>query len=65
MTFNFVAAVTIHSDFGAQENKIRYCSHFSPLFAMKWWDATILVFLDVELQASFCTLLFHPYQETL
>ena len=37
--FNFMAAVTIHSDFGAHENKIYVCFHFSPLlFAMKWWD---------------------------
>ena len=25
--FNFVAAVTVHSDFGAQENKICHCFH--------------------------------------
>ena len=25
---NFMAAVTIHSDFGAQENKIHHCLHF-------------------------------------
>ena len=34
-SFNFMAAVTIYSDFGAQENKICHCFHFSPLFAMK------------------------------
>ena len=33
VSFNFMAAVTIHSDFGAQENEI--CQCFSPLFAMK------------------------------
>ena len=34
--FNFTAAVTTHSDFEAQEKKIRHCIHFSPLlFAMK------------------------------
>ena len=27
---NFMTAVTIHSDFGAQENKICHCFHFSP-----------------------------------
>ena len=26
--FNFMAAVTIHGDFGAQENKISHCFHF-------------------------------------
>ena len=25
--FNFMTAVTIHSDFGAQENKICHCFH--------------------------------------
>ena len=36
---NFLAAVNICSDSGAQENKICHCFHFSPhLLAMKWWD---------------------------
>ena len=34
---NFMAAVTIFSDSGAQENKVCHCFLFS-LFAMKWWD---------------------------
>ena len=29
---NFMAAVTTHSDFGAQENKIRHCFHFFPIY---------------------------------
>ena len=34
--FNFMAAVTVHSDFGAQENKVCHCFHFFPhLFAVK------------------------------
>ena len=38
-SFNFMAAVTVYSDFGAQENKICHCFHFFPhLFAMKCWD---------------------------
>ena len=38
---NFLAAVTICSDFGAQENKICHCFHVFPfplIFAMKWWN---------------------------
>ena len=31
---NFMVAVTIHSDFGAQENKAFHCFHYFPL---KWW----------------------------
>ena len=34
-SFHFVAAVTIYSDFGVQENKI---CHFPHLIAMKGWD---------------------------
>ena len=30
--FDFVAAVTVHSDFGAQENKVCHCFHFSPIY---------------------------------
>ena len=36
---NFMAAVTVCSDFGAQENKVCHCFHFFPLlFALKWWN---------------------------
>ena len=35
-SFNYMAVVTVCSDFGAQENKICHCFHFFPhLFAMK------------------------------
>ena len=30
-----MAAVTVHSDFGTQENDIRHCSHFPSYFYMK------------------------------
>ena len=35
---NFMAAVTIHSDFGLQVNKICHYFHFSPLFAICFID---------------------------
>ena len=38
MSFNFVAAVTICSDFGAQQNKMLLFSLFPLLFA--WSDGT-------------------------
>ena len=38
-SFNFMAAVTIHSDFRTHENKIRHCFHFSP-FCLPWNDGT-------------------------
>ena len=30
--FNFMAAVTVYSDFGAQENKICHCFRFFPIY---------------------------------
>ena len=64
---NFMAVITVHSDFGAQENKICHFFHFSPCY-LPWSDRTRchgLSFLNVEFQASFFTLLFHSYQETV
>ena len=37
-SFNCMAAVTIHSDFGAQENSLSLFPLFPHLYAMKWWD---------------------------
>ena len=53
---NFMAAVTIHSDFEAQENKICHCFHFLP-FLLPCDEATShdLSFLNAEFQASFFT----------
>ena len=36
VSFNFVAAATIHIDFGAQEYEIWEFPLFPHLFAMKW-----------------------------
>ena len=53
-----MAAVTIHSDFGVQENKICHCFHFFH-FYLPWSDGTgyhdLSFFLNVS---SFFTLLF-------
>ena len=35
---NFIVAVTIPSDFGAQENKVSLSPFFPYLFVRKWWD---------------------------
>ena len=32
VSFSFMAAVTIHNDFGAQENKICHCFHYGPIY---------------------------------
>ena len=41
MSFNFMAAVTICSDFGAQENKVCHCFHCFPIY-LPWSDGTRL-----------------------
>ena len=49
-SFNFMAAVTICSDFGAQENKLCHCFHCFPIY-LPWSDGTgcrELSFLNVE-----------------
>ena len=37
VSFNFMAAVTVCSDFEAQENKICHCFHFSSIY-LQWND---------------------------
>ena len=54
-SFNFMAAVTIRNDFGAQENKICHCFHFLSFYLL-WSDGARcydLSFLNVEFQAAF------------
>ena len=38
-SFNFMAVITIHSDFGAQENKICHYFHCFPIY-LPWSDGT-------------------------
>ena len=48
---NFMAAITICSDFGAQKNKVWHCFHCFPIY-LPWSDGTRchdLSFLSVEL----------------
>jgi len=50
VSFNFMATVTISSDFGAQENKIYHCFHIFP-FYLSWSNGIgcyDLSFLNVE-----------------
>ena len=50
-----MAAVSIRSDFGAQEKEICHCFHFSP-FYLPWSAGTgclDLSFLMLEFQANF------------
>ena len=55
-----MAAVTVHSDFGAQENKVSHCFHCFPIY-LPWSDGIRchdLHFLNVEFLTSFFTLTF-------
>ena len=50
---NFMAAVTVHSDFGAWENKICHYSHFFP-FYLPWSDgARYYFFLKLNFKPAF------------
>ena len=60
-----MVAVTIYSDFGAQENKVCHSFHCCPIY-LPWNDGTRyhdLHFLNVEFQATFFTLLLHFHQD--
>ena len=62
-----ITAVSVLSDFGAQENKVFHCVHFPPIY-FPWSDGIEcydLRFLNVEFEANFFTLLFHFHQEDL
>ena len=50
VSFNFMAAVTIHSDFEAQENKFCHCFQFFPIYLpwSEWTGCHDLNFLNVE-----------------
>ena len=67
MFFNFMTAVTICSDFGAQENKICLCFHIFTSFANELMgpNAMMLVFWMLSFKPGFNSLLFHPHQEAL
>ena len=59
--------VTICSDFGVQKNKVSHCFHYFPIY-LPLSDATRchdLRFLNVELQASFFTLLLFSSRSSL
>ena len=55
MSFHSVAPVTIWSDFGAQEDKICHCFHFSPSISHEVMlpDAIILGFWMLNFKSAF------------
>ena len=54
-SFNFMVAITISSDFRAQENKISHCCHFSPstCHEVMGLDAMVLVFWMLSFKPTF------------
>ena len=62
-----MGAVTIHSDFGAQENKVFTVSIVFPFICheMMGPDDMILVFWMLNFKPAFSTFLFYIHQETL
>ena len=61
VSFDFVAPVTIHSDFGAQGNKACHYFHFFPSIwhEMMGLDAMILLFWMLSFKPIFFTLIFN------
>ena len=59
-SFIFMAAVTIRSDFRAQENKICHCFHFFPFYCREVMgtDAMVLVLLMLSFKPAFSLLSF-------
>ena len=60
-----MAAVTICSDFRAQENKVSSSVSPSICHEVMWPDAMMLVFWMLSFKPVFSTLLFHFHQESL
>ena len=62
MSFNFMARVTIWSDFGAQENKICHCFYFFPIYlpwkTQQWpqdWKRSVFIPIPKEGNAKECS----------
>ena len=55
MSFNFIGAVTICSDFGAQENKVCHCFHCFPIHlpGSDGLDAMIFIFSMLSFKPAF------------
>ena len=65
-----MAAVTIHNDFWAHENKIWHWFHIFSIYlpwndGVGYHDLSIFFLINIKFQASFFTLLFHPQQEAI
>ena len=50
-SFNFMAAVIIHSDFGVQENKVCHCFHCFPIY-LPWSDGLYFLGLTADGESS-------------
>ena len=59
VSFNFMAAVTVCSYFGAQEDKIYHCFHFFPIY-LPWSDGTMITSFFNAMILAFFILSFKP-----
>ena len=46
VSFNFMAAIIIHSDSGAQENKVCHCFHCFPFYFHEMMELDALIFIS-------------------
>ena len=64
--FNFLAAVTICSDSGAQQNKVCHCLHCFPIYCHEVMGPDVIIlFFECWVLSQLFTLLFHFHQEAL
>ena len=57
VSFNFMAIVSVHSDFGAQENKVWHSFQFPP-FLLPWSDVLVFWMLSCKSAFSFSSFTF-------
>ena len=54
-SFSFMAAVMVCSDFGAQENKVRHCFHFSPSICHEVMGPDVMILVFLNRGSVYCT----------
>ena len=66
VSFNFMAAVIVCSDFGAQESKVCHCFHCFPTICFEVMELAAMIFIFWMLSFKpVLSLLFHLHQEAL
>ena len=55
---NFMAAITIYSDFGAQKNKVSHCFHCFPIYLLELFK---LMSTESMMPSNHLILCYHPF----